>query len=396
MNTPDNREFRARSAVLIGLCCWPLSVFGQTVVDVRSDAFSAKDVSLSPGTLAPVVQRTAGIRDEERLPYQEAIEHVDAFSAADHHRAALAEQTVWSRRLQREGRSGILLNAVQETPEAFSGRPVVVYGWLERWETHRVVVAGVTQSRTWLWFRPVSGGQRWAVLDLPSDVNRAGVLPGAPLAAAGLVFKLLRSPIDGQARDVPLMIARGDSLQWITPALPPGLCHRVQHRQPLQAGEETAYYRILHHARLVPLEQQRQQSRAFRQQRMRPLSSDKSDDGYSTFRDIFLNPESCVCQSVTLTGHVQTVTQFPAAENPFGLQTLYQVHLFPDDGQRNLAVVICSALPKGLPLDSGVVDGVSVTGYFFKMYRYPADDPRDAGRQIQRIAPLILASRVDW
>jgi len=398
MNTRVRWERWERWALpvaMVGLLSSPPGVFCQSVVDVRGAARRPPDVSVSHGILAPVQQRTAGIGDQELQAYQDVIAHVDTFSAADQYRAARAEQTAWSRRLKQRGGSGLLLDAVQESPEALAGRPLVVYGWLEKWERQRVEIAGVEQVRTWLWLRPVSGGPGRAVLDLPADVARSHTAPGAPLAAAGLLFKLARLTSDTGTQDVPLIVARSDSLQWITSQLSPDACQAVAHRQPLQANEEGAYYHILHHARMVSLEQQRGQSRQFRQQRIRQLGL-KDPRKFSTFKDIFLNADACVCAPVTLAGHVQSVTQFPAAENPFGLQTLYQVNLFPDDGQRNLAVVICSDLPDGMPFDSGVVDGVSVTGYFFKMYRYPAEDPQDARKQIQRIAPLVLASRIDW
>jgi len=391
--------------------CWtlPVAVMGllsgspvalcQSVVDVRGAARRPPDVSVSHGILATVEQRTAGLAPQELQAYQDVIAHVDAFSAADHYRAARAEQTVWSRQLEQAAGSGLLLDAVQETPDAFLGRPLVVYGWLEKWGRQRTEVAGVQQVRTRLWLRPVSGGPRRVVVDLPADVPRTHTTPGVPLAAAGLLFKLLRTNSDSGTQDppqdVPLIVARADSLQWMTAELSAGACRGVAQRQPLRPSEEAAYYQVLHHARMVPLDQQRRQSRRFRQQRIRQLGL-KDPRWYSTFKDIFLHADDCACAPVTLAGHVQSVTQFPAAENAFGLQTLYQVNLFPDDGQRNLAVVICSELPDGMPFDAGVVDGVSVTGYFFKMYRYPAEDPEDAHKQIQRIAPLVLAARIDW
>ena len=52
-------------------------------------------------------------------------------------------------------------------------------------------------------------------------------------------------------------------------------------------------------------------------------------------------------------------------------------------------VIVCSELPDELPTGDVVVDGVSVTGYFFKMYLYQAGDTT-------RRAPLVLAKTVQF
>ena len=88
----------------------------------------------------------------------------------------------------------------------------------------------------------------------------------------------------------------------------------------------------------------------------------------------------------------------PAGENDYGIELLYEVWLFTDDGQQHPVVLITTSVPESLLEEVGrrkaenrpvLIDGVSGSGYFFKMYGYPAADA-------YRFAPLVLGGRLEW
>jgi len=52
-------------------------------------------------------------------------------------------------------------------------------------------------------------------------------------------------------------------------------------------------------------------------------------------------------------------------------------------------VIVTPSLPKDFPVSSELIDSVTVTGCFFKMYVYRS-------QQENRLAPLVLAGHVTW
>jgi len=76
------------------------------------------------------------------------------------------------------------------------------------------------------------------------------------------------------------------------------------------------------------------------------------------------------------------------------LGTLYEIWFYTEDSQAHPTVAICTSLPQEL-LDKTREEGerldepVSVTGYFFKMYVYDAQDT-------VRFVPMLLAHQVEW
>ncbi len=114
-----------------------------------------------------------------------------------------------------------------------------------------------------------------------------------------------------------------------------------------------------------------------------------SPQEFPLFVDIFQNPEEWHGAVVSLSGHVRRVVSYTGDSEMFGSQPLHELWLFTDDSQHNPAVIITPTLPKEFPVEAEVVDRVTVTGCFFKMYVYRADTEH-------RIAPLILCGRVDW
>jgi hypothetical protein len=118
---------------------------------------------------------------------------------------------------------------------------------------------------------------------------------------------------------------------------------------------------------------------------------------FPVFVDLFKsadNPDVYHGKPVTLTGHIRLLREVPAGENSYGIATLYEAWLYTEDSQNNPACIVCTMLPDGMlqafdASRSHVLDQVSVTGYFFKMMGYPAED-------VYRYAPLILAQRLEW
>lgn len=116
----------------------------------------------------------------------------------------------------------------------------------------------------------------------------------------------------------------------------------------------------------------------------------KQPDEFQTYVDLFQNPEVWHGKLLTLKGHVRHVVSYPADEILFGKnKMLHELWLFTDDSQHNPAVIVTPHLPSDFPTDASVIDSVSVTGCFLKRYVYGSQDSA-------RIAPLLLAGRVNW
>ncbi len=127
----------------------------------------------------------------------------------------------------------------------------------------------------------------------------------------------------------------------------------------------------------------------WRQRESRYEATAKDHRRFETFVDLFTNPEEWQGQLVTLRGHVRHVLSYPAKHPDFAEEYLHELWLYTDDSQSNPAVIVTTNLPDEFPTEAEVIDHVSVTGCFFKPYVY-------RGQEARRIAPLILASRVQW
>lgn len=161
-------------------------------------------------------------------------------------------------------------------------------------------------------------------------------------------------------------------------------------------AERDAYYTVLEHARSVDDQKVRTRAREFRLERIRETARPEAAEAllerpeqFPVFVDLFRNPAAYRGKPVTLRGHVRRLVSYPAGENDVGLDTLYEAWVFTEDSQSNPAVVVCSEIPEGMPQGDQLNERVSVSGYFFKMYGYEA-------RDTTRVAPLILAVRLQW
>ncbi len=115
----------------------------------------------------------------------------------------------------------------------------------------------------------------------------------------------------------------------------------------------------------------------------------KTPETFPMFVDLFDDPDRWQGHLITLRGHVRRISQYEGDSTLFDGQTLYELWLFPPDSMHNPAVIVTPSVPRDFPVNAELVDGVSVTGCFFKMYRY-------RGQEKIRPAPLVLAGRIAW
>jgi hypothetical protein len=110
---------------------------------------------------------------------------------------------------------------------------------------------------------------------------------------------------------------------------------------------------------------------------------------FPLFVDLFQNPELWQGELVTLQGYVRRVLSHPADPALFNGQSLHELWLYTRDSQHIPTVVVTPTLPRDFPLTADLVDSITVTGCFYRMYVYK-------GQSETRQAPLVLAGRIDW
>ncbi|MBD3673204.1 MAG: hypothetical protein HUJ26_06720 [Planctomycetaceae bacterium] len=190
----------------------------------------------------------------------------------------------------------------------------------------------------------------------------------------------------------------------------------------LSPDENEPYYRILNHVKNLPektLERANRQFRlamidqfeartleriaesggseaqqkALRRQLEKRLAEYRENPAtYPFVRDAYNFAEQCQGEVVSFSGHIRQADSFPAGKNDFGLETLYQITLFDEESKGFPVIIVCTEVPENFPLnfpDTEVYDGVSVTGYYFKLFAYE-------GKEDLQAVPLILAKSVDW
>lgn len=115
----------------------------------------------------------------------------------------------------------------------------------------------------------------------------------------------------------------------------------------------------------------------------------KKPETFPTYVDVFQNPDHWQGRLITLRGHVRRVTQYSGDNAFFDGHPLYELWMFTGDSQQNPAVIITPSLPPDFPKSAELIDSVTVTGCFFKMYVYRS-------QKENRLAPLLLAGHVSW
>ncbi|MFM7058322.1 MAG: hypothetical protein ACKO2P_15505 [Planctomycetota bacterium] len=110
---------------------------------------------------------------------------------------------------------------------------------------------------------------------------------------------------------------------------------------------------------------------------------------FPLFVDLFQNPDLWQGQLVTLRGYVRRVLAHPADPTLFNGQPLHELWLYTRDSQHIPTVVVTPSLPRDFPVAADLIDSITVTGCFYRMYVY-------RGQSETRQAPLVLAGRIDW
>jgi hypothetical protein len=110
------------------------------------------------------------------------------------------------------------------------------------------------------------------------------------------------------------------------------------------------------------------------------------------FTVMMTESEKHLCELVTIKGELRGLRKLPASPNESGVEDVWEAWIFNRDSGKSPFVMRCTSIPEGIQtgmeLPSGII--VSVSGYFFKRYGYPAQEFR------LHTAPLILARTLRW
>lgn len=156
---------------------------------------------------------------------------------------------------------------------------------------------------------------------------------------------------------------------------------KVEDVTVLEWSDVEAYYGLLHHASQVSQEALRAAGREFAALR-------QQQTGLPPFRDMLRHPEAWRGQPVYMEGHILQTIEFEAADNPYGIQHLYESALYTEDSAHHPSTIVFLQKPDDLPIGGETVGSVAVSGYFLKLYVYPSSDKKT------RKAPLILAKTI--
>jgi hypothetical protein len=332
-------------------------------------------------------------------------------------------------------------------PEFYAGRPFTVWGHLrqlKRLDPGEGDSGGYYEAS----IESVSDGTRPVLAVIRSAPT--GISPGddlrVPVTATGYLFRAESAAPSANGRGfIPLLAAW--TLQWhraeLSEAQRQSLTSAVQHRRPHRPEEVDDFYGLLRHAQLVADADLKAAAQRFRQTRIQQFPADSRADlnhrlrqlddrrpahspdeaereravkrahsiyayqqqqyrvfrnapeRFPTFAHLFRSVESSephryTGRPVTLAGYIRKHVSYPAdPENEYGVGWLHEVWLYPEDGDSNPVVVVSTSVPEGLPAGEKLLERAAVTGYFYKMWAYPA-------RDTMRVAPMILARRVEW
>lgn len=109
-----------------------------------------------------------------------------------------------------------------------------------------------------------------------------------------------------------------------------------------------------------------------------------------TYTQLFSDPDFYRGRLVTLEGELLQLNKLPPHDNPAKIETVYEGWLRNADSGKNPYVFHCLDKPAGLVTGNKLSEKVTVTGYFFKRYQYPAQSG------LTYAAPMLLAKRVNW
>ena len=224
--------------------------------------------------------------------------------------------------------------------------------------------------------RPLPASERNRLPTSVDPLDTPTARPSETLPRAGTTSAPTRAPIS---------LDRGYSVN-------PEVLRQIRDHTPgLEADDRDAYFRILSLARQLPTDLQEDHAREFLTERQltSPLAGADLSANFSTYVDLYTSPAEYRGRPVTLRGHLRKVVKFDPGPNDNQIGEVYEGWLYPSDSENNPAVVIFQRKPSALPVAGSLLEEVQVTGYFFKLYGYPAPDGA-------RSAPLILVGELQW
>lgn len=265
----------------------------------------------------------------------------------------------------------------EEHLRLYSGKPVTVYGSLKKWEPiadragFHIGEVRLTDSELQVQVVARFDGQ---VGDLPQPVRMTGYVFGNGKPEPGIIMAVVRfEPITAEV-DLELLKLVNDRTVGVAK----------------DQDEADVYYRILAQAAHVPDAELERAAAEYIQERLAEPKEQRPSyltDADKVFYDVFKRPDVYRGRAVTMTGTLRKLTTYKAHDNEFGVGTLYEGWVFPDESRNNPVVVVFTDNGKALPLGSDVSARVTFTGYFFKMYGYTASNST-------RVAPMVLSRTV--
>lgn len=168
----------------------------------------------------------------------------------------------------------------------------------------------------------------------------------------------------------------------------------------LRFEERDAYFRMLELAWQTPLSEQEQFARELREDRRQanPRYAKRKPEQFPILADMVNNPDEYRGRPVSIHGVLRKLTKFDPGKNSRNIGDVYEGWIYTDDSRARTpdnedivipTVVIFQGKPDGLDVGGDLTEEVRVTGYFFKLYRY---DAQDRGWK----APLLIAGAVEW
>lgn len=166
----------------------------------------------------------------------------------------------------------------------------------------------------------------------------------------------------------------------------------VTDRSELAFEEAPAYYALLDRVQSADPAELRQRADTLLKQRWgaSPRFRQFPLEEFPLFYDLTQHPDAYRGEPLHLRGHLIRLVKYAAGPNEYGIDTLYEGWLVTPDAETHPTTVICTEIPEGMPIGEELIDGVSVTGYFFKLHTYSSRDNK------VRFAPMVLAHRLRW
>lgn len=109
-----------------------------------------------------------------------------------------------------------------------------------------------------------------------------------------------------------------------------------------------------------------------------------------SYTQLFSDPDFYRGRLITLEGELLQLNRLPHHENDAKIEIVYEGWLRNADSGKNPYVFHCLDKPAGLMEGNKLSEKVTITGYFFKRYQYPAQSG------LTYAAPMLLAKRIRW